>query len=158
MTQNPNVTCCFTGHRIVPLKQKADILNKTEEICENLIKRGYKTFIAGGALGFDTICALCVLRLRDKYRDIKLVIAAPCKNQDKGWRETDSEIYREILGKADEVKFVSEEYSIGCMQKRNRFMVDCSSVCVAYLKKNSGGTAYTVRYAADCDKEIVFVG
>ena len=33
------------------------------------------------------------------------------------------------------------------MHRRNRHLVDNSGVCVCYLTKNSGGTAYTVNYA-----------
>lgn len=33
------------------------------------------------------------------------------------------------------------------MAKRNRHLVDNSSVCVAYLTQSGGGTAYTVEYA-----------
>lgn len=35
----------------------------------------------------------------------------------------------------------------GCMHRRNRHLVDNSGVCVCYLTRNSGGTAYTVNYA-----------
>ena len=158
MAQNSAITCCFTGHRVIPKEQMENIERQTKEVCENLIRKGYRVFIAGGALGFDTICAKCVLELREIYEDIKLVIAVPCKEQDKGWSKADSEIYHNILNMADEVKLVSEHYTAGCMQKRNRFMVDNSSVCVAYLKKMRGGTAYTVSYASDCGAEIIFVG
>ena len=33
------------------------------------------------------------------------------------------------------------------MQKRNRHLVDNSSLCISYLTSDSGGTAYTVNYA-----------
>lgn len=33
------------------------------------------------------------------------------------------------------------------MHRRNRHLVDNSGVCVCYLTRNSGGTAYTVNYA-----------
>jgi hypothetical protein len=33
------------------------------------------------------------------------------------------------------------------MMVRNRFMVDNSNLCIAYLRKNIGGTAYTVHYS-----------
>ena len=41
------------------------------------------------------------------------------------------------------------------MHKRNRHLVDNSSVCVCYLNRESGGTAYTVRYAKEKGLEIV---
>ena len=33
------------------------------------------------------------------------------------------------------------------MHKRNRHLVDNSSICICYLTENSGGTFYTVNYA-----------
>ena len=156
MTFDKKTTCCFTGHRIIPNDDVLKVDENTESVCKSLIKKGFKTFITGGAKGFDTIAAQCVLRLRNEY-DIRLVIAVPCKDQSKGWSKTDKDIYDKILHFADEVIVLSENYTPHCMHKRNRFMVDNSSVCVAYLKKMSGGTAYTVNYAADTGKAIIFI-
>ena len=50
---------------------------------------------------------------------------------------------------ADEVIYVSETYSKGCMFERNRFMVDRASYCISYCTKKSGGSFYTVRYASE---------
>lgn len=45
------------------------------------------------------------------------------------------------------VVYTAEHYYRGCMFKRNRHLVDNSSVCICYLTSDHGGTAYTVRYA-----------
>ena len=55
----------------------------------------------------------------------------------------------EIKKAANKVKYISEEYTRDCMFKRNRHLVDNSSVCVAYLTESRGGTAYTVGYARE---------
>lgn len=49
---------------------------------------------------------------------------------------------------------LSENYSVDCMHKRNRHLVNFSGYCVAYLNKNSGGTAFTVNYARQNGLEI----
>ena len=41
------------------------------------------------------------------------------------------------------------------MAKRNRHLVDNSSVCVAYLTRSGGGTAYTVEYAKKHGLKII---
>lgn len=64
-------TCCFTGHREIPSKAYQRLFSKTEEMVESLIKEGYLFFGAGGALGFDTIAALVVLKLKEKYPDAR---------------------------------------------------------------------------------------
>lgn len=157
MAREIGKSCCFTGHRIISRENKAFVIEKTYEICRNLIKEGYTEFIAGGALGFDTIGAQCIIELKKEYDEIKLILALPCKNQYKGWKKADIEIYENIARQADEVIYVSEEYYHDCMKKRNRYMVDESSVCIAYLTHISGGTAYTVTYAVEQGKKIIFV-
>ena len=67
--------------------------------------------------------------------------------QTKRWTQSEKIKYEEIKRQADEIVYTSENYSRGCMFKRNRYMVDRSGVCVCYLTKESGGTAYTVKYA-----------
>ena len=104
-------------------------------------------FGAGGALGFDTLAALTVLRLREEFPQIRLILVLPCRNQTNGWREEDVQKYRWILSQADKAVWLNEEYTAGCMQERNRYLVDHSGTCVCFLTKKSGGTAYTVRYA-----------
>ncbi len=41
------------------------------------------------------------------------------------------------------------------MLERNRHLVDCSSVCVCYMYKDTGGTAYTADYAYKKGIEVV---
>ena len=140
-------TCCFTGHRDIPSGAYQHIFSKTEEMVESLIKEGYLYFGAGGALGFDTIAAFTVLKLKEKYPDVRLILVLPCLSQTRGWSSHDVEIYEDIKSRADKVVYTSEEYTRGCMHKRNRHLVDNSSACIAYLTDSKGGTAYTVDYA-----------
>ena len=140
-------TCCFTGHRDIPSGSYQIIFNKTEEMVETLIKKGYLYFGAGGALGFDTIAAFAVLKLKERYPDVRLILVLPCLSQTRGWASEDVKIYEDIKKQADKVVYTSEEYTRGCMHKRNRHLVDNSSVCIAYLTESKGGTAYTVDYA-----------
>lgn len=140
-------TCCFTGHREIPSGAYQTIFKKTEEVVESLIKKGYQFFGAGGALGFDTIAAFTVLKLKERYPDVRLILVLPCRNQARGWSTEDVRIYETIKQQADKVVYTSEEYTRGCMYKRNRHLADNSSACIAYLTENKGGTAYTVDYA-----------
>ncbi len=140
-------TCCFTGHRILPESIYKSICSKTEETVEMLVKNGYLFFCSGGALGFDTVAAFAVLKLKKRYPHIRLILILPCRSQAKCWSSEDIKTYENIKKQADEVVYTSEEYTKGCMHKRNRRLVDISSACIAYLTKNEGGTAYTVDYA-----------
>ena len=140
-------TCCFTGHRIIPLLERNAVSKALERAIVESIENGYCYFGAGGALGFDTMAALTVLRLKRQYTHIKLILVLPCENQTQNWKSADIEKYEHIKSQADKVVYVSKEYTSDCMHRRNRHLVDNSSLCICYLTKQSGGTAYTVEYA-----------
>ncbi|MBQ3817436.1 MAG: DUF1273 family protein [Clostridia bacterium] len=148
-------TACFTGYRKIPTENLENISSRLEKTLIFYIKRGYRFFGAGGALGFDTLAAETVLKLKSKYPDIKLILVLPCLSQTRGWKEEDVEKYEIIKAKADKVVYTSREYTSGCMFKRNRHLVDNSSLCICYLTENSGGTAYTVSYAEERGLEII---
>ena len=124
--------------------------------CSTVEKRDYKTgrkelqvFWCRCALGFDTLAAQTVLELKTEHPDVKLILVLPCLSQTRGRSARDIEIYEEIKSKADQVIYTSQEYTRGCMHKRNRHLVDNSSVCICYLTESTGGTAYTVNYAKE---------
>ncbi len=140
-------TCCFTGHRVIPSGEKETIRNLLETAIEKAIQDGYRFFGVGGALGFDTLAAQTVLKLKRQYPHIRLILVLPCVDQTTGWKQDDIDEYERIKALADKVVYTSMKYHSGCMHKRNRHLVDNSSLCICYLTRLSGGTAYTVRYA-----------
>lgn len=90
-----------------------------------------------------------------RYPDIRLILVLPCFSQTRGWSQEDIEIYDDIKQKADKVVYTSQEYTRGCMHKRNRHLVDNSSACISYLTENKGGTFYTVNYAKSKGVEVI---
>ena len=140
-------TACFTGHRVLPAKEIPAIGERLEKTLTLLIKQGYRCFEAGGALGFDTLAAQTILRLRERYPQTSLTLVLPCPEQTHSWSPADIDSYEEIKRRADRVICTAEHYFRGCMQKRDRYLVDDSSVCLACLTRAIGGTAYTVNYA-----------
>lgn len=148
-------TCCFTGHRQIPLEKRAEIAGQLERVIVSLYQRGVRFYGAGGALGFDCLAAQTVLRLRESCPGMKLILVLPCLTQTQGWPAADVAEYERIKRLANKVVYTSQAYTAGCMHKRNRHLVDNSSVCVCYLTKDSGGTAYTVRYAREQGLEVI---
>ena len=136
-------TCCLTGHRKIPPESFEEISRRLETTLIQLIEKGYMYFGAGGALGFDTLAAQTVLKLKAVYPYIKLILVLPCENQAKHWKKEDKMIYGDMKARADKVVYTSRAYFRGCMHKRNRHLVDNSSSCICYLTKETGGTAYT---------------
>ena len=148
-------TCCFTGHRKLPGNKLRAIESRLDREVKRLIETGVREFLCGGALGFDTLAAMEVLRLREEYPWIRLVFVLPCRNQDRFWNEYYKSIYERIKSKADEIIFTSEYYYSGCMFKRNRALVERSRYCICYLFDTEGGTAYTVDYARKKGLDII---
>lgn len=159
-------TACFTGHRSQKLPWR---FNEEDLRCkvmkENLrieiekaIKRGYKTFLCGMAIGFDMICAETVIGLKEKYSDIKIIGALPCKTQDIKWSSKDRERYRNLLSQLDDIRCIYDEYiGVECMLERNRFMVNNSSLVIALYNGLSGGTKSTISYARERGLEIIVI-
>ena len=79
----------------------------------------------------------------------------PCKSQTSGWKQTDIDEYERIKAAADKVVYTSEVYYRGCMHKRNRHLMDNSSLCICYLMEDRGGTYYTVNYARENGLQII---
>ncbi len=142
-----DLTCCFTGHRTVALKDKEKIIVDLDNAIEDVIKKGVKHFISGGALGFDTLAAQAVLKKKEVNPQIILEIAVPCRNQDAKWTEKQKAEYQKILKSADKVTVLFEKYVTGCMHFRDAFMVDNSDIIISYYRGRPGGTQYTFLYA-----------
>lgn len=153
-----NRTACFTGHRKIPAGTTEQITFELRKAIIGLIEKGYLYFAAGGALGFDTLAAQTVLELRERYPNIKLILVLPCLSQTRGWSASDIDTYEEIKSNANKIVYTSQEYTRGCMHKRNRHLVDNSSACICYLTERTGGTAYTVDYAAKNNLTIINIG
>ena len=146
-------TCAFTGHR-----KLSDDFNKKEleRVVKDLIGNGFNTFLVGMAVGFDTVC----FKLLEEYRkktDIRIIACIPCEEQDKKFSSEQKTEYRKMLENADEKIYVSKEYTKNCMFKRNMFMVDNSSVLIAYLNTDKGGTFQTVNYAKRNGVKVIVI-
>ena len=142
-------TCFFTGHRSIPMPMISEVTRLTRKQIYLHASNGYVNFLCGGAVGFDTIAAVQVLRVKAGGAPIHLTLALPCRDQTALWKDTELlRLYQRIKGSADEIIYVSDLFHEGCMRERNQFMVDSSSACIAYFNgSRQGGTAQTVRMA-----------
>lgn len=162
MSMNPNYgmsepirTVCFTGHRNIPYAVATRLPGLLEQVISELCERGATIFRAGGAMGFDTVAALKVLDMKEKYPQIRLELILPCRNQTDHWDEISRQTYHYILKHADSHRFLFDTYFDGCMLERDRRLVEGSDVCVAYCARSQGGTAYTFAQALRGGLEVV---
>ena len=157
MTRDKKATCCFTGHRSIPLASKELVRANLARAIGALYGEGYRHFVAGGALGFDTMAAELVLAYKKHYPDVTLTLMLPCANQDSKWSFEEKKIYEAQKSAADEVICLADRYYDGCMQKRNQAMVDASSACIAYLTRPRSGAGQTVRMAERAGLTVISV-
>lgn len=162
MRGRPN-SCCFTGHRPTKLPWgmdesdsrcaalKARIRDAVEVACEE----GYTHFLCGMAMGCDLYFAEAVLALKERFPAITLEAAIPCLTQPDSWPEEEQRRYRRILAACDYETVIQENYSRGCMQRRNRYMVDHASLLIAVHDGLPGGTQSTVLYAMSRQLTVV---
>ena len=150
-------TCCFTGHRVMSDQEKQIAAVRLRQVIAALVKEGVVYYGAGGALGFDTLAAQTVLELKKEYPQLGLILVLPCEDQTRNWRSEDIKIYEDIKARCDKVVYVSRRYTPDCMYKRNRHLVDHSGTCICYLKRDTGGTAYTVGYARRRELHIIHI-
>lgn len=153
-------TCFFSGHRHIPQKRIEGVKQKLRAyICE-LANNGVTHFIAGGALGFDTLCADTIIELQEKSVDfakkVRLSLYLPCYDQTQNWSAEDKYHFNMIKFKASDYQYITNNtYIAGCMRKRNYAMVDNSDMGIVYLTKHKSGTSQTVAYATRKGHKII---
>ncbi len=148
-------TCCFTGHRPDKLpwgENENDprclaLKARLTALLEENYTQGYRHFICGMARGADTYFCEAVLMLRNTHPGVTLEAAIPCEEQAARWKVRDRNRYFGIIERCDLETMVQHHYTSGCMQRRNRYMVDHSSLVMAVYDGMLGGTMYTLTYA-----------
>lgn len=141
------LTCCFTGHRDLPATKEEEIWMRTYVCIKELLEQGVKYFGLGGAIGFDTLIAERMLKVRCFYPQIKIILVLPFKGYQRNWTDAQKERAAEIERKADKIVYCCDKPSRAAFLIRDRHMVEESAYCIAYCIRDTGGTAYTLRYA-----------
>lgn len=141
-------TCCFTGHRRVPIAGMPAILSRTEALIRQMVQKGVTDFYTGGALGYDTLAAKLLFDLRDmEFPHIRVILVYPFDGYTNRWTDTQIQEHEKMLPRYDKIVNLSQEASRNAYLQRDRYLVDCSGYCICYCTRKFGGTAYTVRYA-----------
>ena len=154
-------TACFTGHR--PEKFPFDTSVKLFRdmiasviylhICDAAAE-GYLTFISGMQRGTDIWAAQEVIKAKKAYPEIKLVCVCPFEGEELKRPPNDRREYEEIAALCDSFVILQREFTRDCYTKRNRFMVDNSSLVIAAAADRHSGTWQTVNYARKCGVRV----
>jgi uncharacterized phage-like protein YoqJ len=161
--RNRAITCCFSGYRPEKLPwgyNEADLRyiklgDELRGVVETVYASGIRVFLCGMALGSDMLFCETALKFKEDHPDIVIEAALPCENQAAKWSEGNRSRYFKLLQQCDSEVYVSRQYTPDCMLRRNRYMVDQSSVLIAVFDGRLGGTMYTVTYAEANGLEII---
>lgn len=154
----------FTGYR----PEKLPFFGEDDPLCvklkqrlysqiESLIKDGAEEFCSGMALGVDMWAAETVLELKEIYPQIHLTAVIPCPEQADRWNREHQTRYQDILKRCDRKITVSPKYTKGCMQKRNKALVDMCDILLAVFDGKSGGTKQTIELAKAKDRKTILI-
>ncbi len=141
-TENSLTSCAFTGHRDLEEDFSEE---KLRFYIEQLILKGVFVFYNGMAKGFDLLSAEILLSFKKKYKSVKLIACIPFYGQEKYFTDQEKKRYAKILKKADEKILLSDTYYKGCLLVRDKYMAERADCLITYCKKDTGGTAYTVK-------------
>ena len=141
--------CCFTGHRPEKLKySEEEIKPLLADAIDRAIADGYTTFITGMAPGTDIWAAELVLEKKKQNDELCLICAVPHPGFGRRKSARETERYSSIIRRADRILTICSRYSSACYRRRNKFMVDMSSLVIAVWSGVPSGTKNTIDYAA----------
>ena len=154
---NKENTCCFTGYREFEITEK-EIRNRAHvSILFAMHSKGITHFICGGATGFDMIAVEIIMELKKK-NNITLEIALPFKEQDKYYSKEQKQRFAQILKNADKITILSETNGRASYAKRNRYMVDNSSLVIGLFDgRQSGANLSMLLYAQQLKTDILTI-
>ncbi len=157
------ISCCFSGHRPGKLPwgenesdpQCAALKKRLWDVLESAYEEGYRHFICGMAQGCDFYFCEMALQLRHCHADVTVEAAIPCASQSACWPVEERQRYERLVAACDYETLVQEKYTPGCMQRRNRYMVDHAALLIAVHDGQSGGTYSTIQYALGRKLDVV---
>ncbi len=157
------MVCAFTGHRPQSLPWGSDesdvrciaLKALIAQAVHDAYRRGSRTFLCGMARGCDTYFAEALLALKLEHSDVCLTALVPCPTQAQSWSNDDRARYEQICRQFDNVEILEQEYSNGCMLRRNLLMVSRADMLISVWDGSQGGTAQTIRAAKKQGLEIV---
>ena len=162
---NRETTCSFIGHRPEKLPWRGDesdprclaLKERLAAAVEDAYDKGMRHFLCGMARGADFYFCDAVLELRERRSGVTLEAVIPCEEQAARWSERERERWFSLVERCDGETMLQHHYDKGCMLRRNRYLVDHSSMLIAVYDGMLGGTMYTLSYAMKLGLETVIL-
>jgi uncharacterized phage-like protein YoqJ len=146
-----SIAVAFTGHRTY--RSEAD--EELRQLLEELYAKGARRYLCGMAWGFDLSAGEAVVQHKLLHEDVELVAVEPFAEFRSLFRGEDAERYDALIAAAD-CRVVVGENNVGAYMRRNDYLVDHSSLVVAWWNgRRDGGTAYTALRARRKGREVI---
>ncbi len=147
--------CCFSGYRPEKMPEDmqehspafADMTQRLRCAIHDAAGQGYRHFLSGMSRGFDLWAAEAVLELARQGEAIDLWAAIAFPGMEQYWEPLWRARYTSALAQASRTFPLCDRYEPDCYKKRDRFLVEQSSLCICFFDGTPGGTQYTVGYA-----------
>ena len=145
-------TVAFTGHRSYCGEADGEL----RAVLSDLVGQGFTRFLCGMAWGFDLAAGAIVKEIQMEYPHIELVAVEPFADFRKLFSGEDGELYDALVAQASERVVVSDEAGAVAYMRRNDYLVDNSSLIIAWCDgRGRGGTTYTVSRARKSRVEVI---
>ena len=139
---------CLFGHRQINDLQMID--DRLEAIVGELIRtKEYVVFYIGRNGAFDEYAASVIKRVQREYgkENSELTLVLP-------YKVADIDYYEKYYDSVTIPDVVCGSYPKSAISRRNRWMIESSSLVIVYEKNDTGGVFDAVRYAKRLDKDI----
>lgn len=149
--------CFFSGHRKIKKSLHDNIKALLKQEIKKKYEQGIKTFITGGAVGFDTIAADIVLELqKSDYPDIELHLYLPCYKYEERLSYNECCALHRIKCLSNHFEIIDKENNNNdSIKMRNYAMVDNACCGIVYNNHFRSGTYQTISYAKRNGKEFI---
>lgn len=137
MDVDPEKTCFFCGHTWPVFLQTLTFQNKLERKVKKEIEkaygRGYRYFLASGALGFDMIAARAVVDFRDAgHPDAELHLLARDDGRQREYERLAQKGFPSVFTRADKVEYLHRDDGPVALHQRLNIISLYSSLGIFY--------------------------
>lgn len=159
-------TCCITGPfpQNLPFgydesakKCKALKTAIRKEIENQINEHGITNFITSVNIGVELFAAEEALKLKEKYPQITIISVLPFEAQAAEWPEKLRDRYFCVLEKCDTVHTVQARYDDLCNYNTREYLIDRSSVLIAFPTGAHGETEAMMEAANRKGNELIII-
>lgn len=150
------------GRRLMIKSEQRKYRRILKKILKDQIAEGAKIFCNAAAIGFETLAAQTVIRMRKrkKYRHIKFYLLDFGHEQGLPWIVETKEAYKKIRQEADLILRVPDEEAVCDTQLYERVLknADINTCCLCSAPFVVGDSYYMVELARHLGLKVVIIG